>query len=245
MSFSLLRERIRHSARESVRNGELTERGLARLTGFSQPHMHNVLKGVRILSTELADRLLRVLDLDVHDLAAGLSTTEPAFRSVPLIADIVGPGPASFCPHRISGHVSVPTHVACACACPVAAFVGDDFRLPQHLAPGDLVVIHRSEEFGSAIDPRAVYVVQSARGSRFTYVRRAGGKLFTCSGPYLRCPSGWEQISGPGEPSGNVLFGRVAWVSRQLLTLRRSAKPVTCEELRRKPPEFERLRPAS
>jgi hypothetical protein len=31
--------------RERVMNGEISERRLAQLTGISQPHMHNVLKG--------------------------------------------------------------------------------------------------------------------------------------------------------------------------------------------------------
>ncbi|MGP8243509.1 MAG: helix-turn-helix domain-containing protein, partial [Bryobacteraceae bacterium] len=51
-----------------VRNGELTERALARATGVSQPHIHNVLKGRRELSVEMADAILEALHLDAHDL---------------------------------------------------------------------------------------------------------------------------------------------------------------------------------
>jgi transcriptional regulator with XRE-family HTH domain len=50
-----------------VRSGDATERGLARLTGISQPHMHNVLKGKRLLSPEMADRVLAKLHLDLLD----------------------------------------------------------------------------------------------------------------------------------------------------------------------------------
>lgn len=53
---------------ERVRSGELTERGLAKLTGVSQPHIHNVLKGRRLFSVEAADTILRELRLDVLDL---------------------------------------------------------------------------------------------------------------------------------------------------------------------------------
>lgn len=51
-----------------VRNGEVTERGLSRLTGVSQPHIHNVLKGKRLLSLARADGILRQLHIDVLDL---------------------------------------------------------------------------------------------------------------------------------------------------------------------------------
>jgi plasmid maintenance system antidote protein VapI len=50
-----------------VRSGEATERGLARLTGVSQPHMHNVLKGKRLLSLEMADQVVGQMHLDLLD----------------------------------------------------------------------------------------------------------------------------------------------------------------------------------
>jgi plasmid maintenance system antidote protein VapI len=50
-----------------VRSGDATERGLARLTGVSQPHMHNVLKGKRLLSPEMADQIVGQLHLDLLD----------------------------------------------------------------------------------------------------------------------------------------------------------------------------------
>jgi plasmid maintenance system antidote protein VapI len=54
--------------RERVRSGQITERGLARLTHVSQPHIHNVLKGKRLLSAEMADQIMQHLRMDVLDL---------------------------------------------------------------------------------------------------------------------------------------------------------------------------------
>ena len=68
MDFRELYERLTHNLRERVRSGELTERGLARMTGVSQPHIHNVLKGKRVLSADKADAILRELGVDVLDL---------------------------------------------------------------------------------------------------------------------------------------------------------------------------------
>jgi hypothetical protein len=46
----------------------MSECGLARITGISQPHIHNVLKGSRLLSMDLADQMLRRLRMDLRDL---------------------------------------------------------------------------------------------------------------------------------------------------------------------------------
>lgn len=66
--FGELQRRLVTHLRERVRSGELTERGLARLTGVSQPHIHNVLKGKRMLSLNMTDAILHHLAVDLLDL---------------------------------------------------------------------------------------------------------------------------------------------------------------------------------
>ena len=68
MTFYDLQQCLLEELRQRVRSGAATERGLARLSGISQPHLHNVLKGKRILSFEKADEILVRLNLDVLDL---------------------------------------------------------------------------------------------------------------------------------------------------------------------------------
>jgi hypothetical protein len=68
MDFQQLHGRLVDHLQRRVRNGEMTERGLSRLTGVSQPHIHNVLKGKRLFSLSSADGILRQLRLDVLDL---------------------------------------------------------------------------------------------------------------------------------------------------------------------------------
>ena len=67
MNFADLKGRLTSRLQEHVRSGVVTERGLARATGISQPHIHNVLKGKRRLSSEFADEILRKLHLDLKD----------------------------------------------------------------------------------------------------------------------------------------------------------------------------------
>ncbi len=68
MTFRELHDRLLKELRERIRNGGVTERGLARITGISQPHIHNVLKGRRLLSADSADEVLRQLKIDLLDL---------------------------------------------------------------------------------------------------------------------------------------------------------------------------------
>ena len=68
MTFRHLEHLLVTELRERVRSGTATERGLARQAGISQPHMHNVLKGKRSFSMEMADHVLQALRLDVLDL---------------------------------------------------------------------------------------------------------------------------------------------------------------------------------
>jgi transcriptional regulator with XRE-family HTH domain len=68
MYFETLQTRLINAVNLRVRNGELTERRLARMIGISQPHMHNLLKGARILSPQMGDRILKKLRMSVLDL---------------------------------------------------------------------------------------------------------------------------------------------------------------------------------
>jgi transcriptional regulator with XRE-family HTH domain len=68
IDFEGLRRQLILNLRERVRTGEITERRLARVTGVSQPHLHNVLSGKRLLSIEMADQILRHLHLELLDL---------------------------------------------------------------------------------------------------------------------------------------------------------------------------------
>lgn len=68
MTFQDLHERLADHIAARVRRGEVTERGLARRSGISQPHLHNVLKSKRFFSLQSADLVMQELGLSVFDL---------------------------------------------------------------------------------------------------------------------------------------------------------------------------------
>ena len=68
MTFTDLHQLLLEELGQRVRSGAATERGLARLSGISQPHLHNVLKGKRKLSLNKADGVLHRLQIDLLQL---------------------------------------------------------------------------------------------------------------------------------------------------------------------------------
>lgn len=68
LTFHELHDRLIYHLNYCVQGGELSERGLAKRAGISQPHLHNVLKGKRLLSWKTADALLEEIQLDLFDL---------------------------------------------------------------------------------------------------------------------------------------------------------------------------------
>jgi len=68
VSFRDLQDRLISFVVMKIRNGEFTERRLARVLGVSQPQLHNVLKGARPLKPEFADCLCKHFEIGVVDL---------------------------------------------------------------------------------------------------------------------------------------------------------------------------------
>ncbi|MBK5290902.1 MAG: hypothetical protein JJE04_04305 [Acidobacteriia bacterium] len=75
-------ERIRAQVNWLINNGQVTERGLAKRTGISQPHIHNVLKGARNMTPEIADLMMRQMKISLLDLL-GDERAEVAVRKGP------------------------------------------------------------------------------------------------------------------------------------------------------------------
>jgi transcriptional regulator with XRE-family HTH domain len=70
MKFRDLQQRLLAHLREQIHYEEMTGRRLASITGISQAHINNVLKGRRPLSLDTADEILSHLHLDVRDFIA-------------------------------------------------------------------------------------------------------------------------------------------------------------------------------
>jgi hypothetical protein len=90
LGFDELRQRLIRFVVGKIRDGEFTERGLARQLGVSQPQLHNVLKGARVLKPELGDTLLSHLGMTLLDL---LSPRELNAASLAIAASLAWRAP--------------------------------------------------------------------------------------------------------------------------------------------------------
>jgi hypothetical protein len=77
LNFHDLQRRLISFVVTKIRNGEFTERGLSRVLGVSQSHLHNVLKGVRPLKPEFADCLLEHFEIGILDLVESQEWAAP------------------------------------------------------------------------------------------------------------------------------------------------------------------------
>ncbi|MCC6262678.1 MAG: helix-turn-helix transcriptional regulator [Bryobacterales bacterium] len=157
MGFNQLLNRLLHEARLRIRNGQLTESRLARLSGVSQPHMHHILMGKRGLQVAVTDRLLAALALDVSDLVEAVplsqasqeaadSSTRPLAHAehtvlAPMLAGLIGagfPSPTAMHPPK---YLPLPRREIPADRALSAARLAHDPTLEPHFLRDDLVVI--------------------------------------------------------------------------------------------------------
>lgn len=221
--FEGLQGRLVSALQSRLRNGELTERRLARLTGISQPHIHNVLKGRRILSLRAADIILRKIGLSVLDLLraeapTGRFCTDCGIRGrvveVPVLAGWLGPGlPLP----RERGGVELypfPCTFLTAVEEPVVARLAWDPLMRLRFGDGDLVLLDRSRTRRTEPSSGALYLVNRRGEGLIRHVSRPREDLVIirgedAAGPSEAIPLGWLHLL-------DVVQARVCWIGRFL-----------------------------
>ncbi|MDZ7637957.1 MAG: helix-turn-helix transcriptional regulator [Bryobacterales bacterium] len=194
MAFEQLLEKLLQHVRLRVRNGQLTERGLARLAGISQPHIHHILSGKRGLSPANADRLLAALSIDIADLLgeepgvlAAVASENDSSRwpgriepplLVPMLDGLIGPGFPAPLPMARPKYLPVPPREIPRNCVLYAARLAYDPSLEPLLLSDDLVVIALKplpETMQSEIDD--LLQVRESAGSWLVRNPREDGRL--------------------------------------------------------------------
>jgi hypothetical protein len=214
--FHELHGRLIDVARERIRAGRLTERGLARMCGLSQPHMHNALKNIRSLSLGSADRLMQALDIHAADLMWRVSTElEVAVRAVPIIRSRIGPGAdASFSVYQ--GYIPLPQSLLKGVVDPLAARLGPDLVMPEALAAHDLVLLDQNPQARAAPGGRTFWVVSEGDGLRVRYLRMGGTRLYVANEVTLEDPPKWNSVPLQGRNILDIVRARIVWMGREM-----------------------------
>jgi transcriptional regulator with XRE-family HTH domain len=219
MDFRLLQLRLVSHIRARVRNGELSERGLARLSGVSQPHIHNVLKGTRLLSAEMADQMLQRLRIDLVELLTAEETGAPPreappdsslIRAAGILDGWIGrehPYPQTVGRERYP----FPAAVLDPLVSPVAARLAPDALRGPLFAERSLVLLNRSEEVRRNPDKEGHFAVDLSGGGSIEYGMPGGS--FPCGFARPICGGRFDcRTCNPLD----VVRGRVSLVVRHL-----------------------------
>jgi len=222
LTFEDAQRTLLAGVRDRIRNGELTERRFARLIGISQPHAHNVLKGVRKLSPQVCDAILRFFHMSLLDLASLNEFNlylqrkiEERYPEVPFLETPVGPGMPW--PAGMDRQKSFPLPFPSVIAPPnlVMANLLADPEMYSTFSGYDIALLDTSELQRLEITPEGLYIVDRGNEAVARYVRPGARVHYAISDLSLPVPANWERLAVPARERTSVIRARVQWMGRE------------------------------
>jgi len=217
MNLAELQQALIAVAQTRIRSGHLSVRGLARLSGVSQPHLHHALKNLRTLSTESADRLMRALNLSTEDLIWEASGgAAGGLKPVPVSRTRLGPA-FDTALDATKGTMPFPVGLVERLVNPIAARLAPDLAMPKALRAGDMVLLDQSPLVRSHPSGTGIWVVSLYGSMVVRYVRKGGdSRLYVVTEQNLGDPSLWRSVPGPKQSILEVVRARVVWFGREV-----------------------------
>jgi transcriptional regulator with XRE-family HTH domain len=222
LTFQDAQFRLLTLVRERIHNGELTERGLARRIGISQPHAHNVLKGVRNLSPEIFDSLLRYLHLSLLDLAPDTELevilekrrTLRRRPQIPFLASRIGPGLEW--PRQTSWQERFPLPFPASIARPtfVMARLKPDPEMRRTTGGYGVAILDLSDRSRNNVSPGGLYVIEREGEALLRFVRQGSRDYYLLSDLNQDLPEQWQRIEAPAG-AADFIRARVFWLGRE------------------------------
>ena len=227
MVFEHLETRLLDLVKDRICQGEITVRALARLSGISQPHLHNVLKGTKTLSRESCDLLLRSVRLSVLDLVTEeelrsqfekLSTPREILYEKPLLAGLVGPGHPWPATMNWPDRVRIPILPSRSTKDLVVFRLGEDAEMPTSLHGCNIAAADTSIAARERPLPVGLYVVNRGEDTVLRYVRRGWQALYLIRDGEQEQGACWQALSYGAncDPRAitDILLGQVCWLGR-------------------------------
>jgi transcriptional regulator with XRE-family HTH domain len=223
LTFQDAQLRLLAYVRGRIQSGELTERGFARRIGISQPHVHNVLKGVRNLSPEVFDITLKYFHLSILDLApqnelesslAKRRASEPS-AEIPFLASSVGPDRPW--PTAINWRRSFPVPVLPWNVRPdwVMAELAVDSRMLLTIGDFDIAFLDTSEEARHELSANRLYVVDRPDGTLLRFIRPGGRGSYLADDASIDKPMEWERLDVSPAELREIVKACVRWLGRE------------------------------
>ncbi|HLG99521.1 MAG TPA: hypothetical protein VKX49_24650 [Bryobacteraceae bacterium] len=223
MTYQDAQARLLAYVQDRIHNGEVTERRLARQIGISQPHVHNVLKGVRSLSPEIFDSLLAQFQLSLLDLAP-IEDLQDSLRrrhaleqaaDVAFLAGLVGPGNGWITVIDRKHHFPLPFPSTTSPPGLVMAHLTNDPAMAATLAGADIALLDTSEPQRADLVPDGVYVVSRGHEAVLRYIRPGWRKYYLPTDANLDQPVAWYNIRVSKQELFEMIKARVRWLGRE------------------------------
>lgn len=186
---------------------------MARATGVSQPHLHNILKGIRSLPPELADQLIALAGFNLpHLMETNGSLVEPGIHAP--IAKMAG----NLVEKEILTNISGMDRSGFA----TFQLLSDAAMEPRFLA-GDIVYYQPAALARTQLNAHAAYLVSLNNHILVRYLRMGGKRLYLVSEDNIRDPMRWDYVSLADRHILEIVRGRIVWICRKVETLEAGA----------------------
>ncbi|HTW65141.1 MAG TPA: helix-turn-helix transcriptional regulator [Bryobacteraceae bacterium] len=223
MTFQNAQLNLLAYVRGQIRNGELTERGFARLIGISQPHVHNVLKGVRNFSPEILDLALKYLHLSLLDLVpeeqveAHLRARRAQRHSAeaPFLDQPIGPGMPWPSGLNLRRKLPLPFPSFESPANLVMAPLIPDPSMQSLLGSSDVALLDLSPNQPSALVPEGLFVVERRNEAILRYIRPGARRYYLATAETLNTPAYWEILPLNTSGMAAAVKARVRWIGEE------------------------------
>jgi len=223
VTFHDTHERLLAHLRERVRNGELTERALARKLGISQPHVNNVLRGRRKLSQEVADLLLNFFHVSLLDLYCdGELRTNLRARlpdgcgpgSAPVLKNAIGPG-KNWLGTMDGGRRYYWPSASAGTATAVFARLLPEAGMRVTLSCCDMALLDTSIAARIADAPDGVFVINRGSDTLVRWIRGGFRALYLADEVNLDQPRQWEKLPMVESERPEFVKARVLWLGAE------------------------------
>jgi transcriptional regulator with XRE-family HTH domain len=208
--------------RERIQNGDLTERGLARRIGISQPHVHNVLSGVRNLSPEILDCILEHFQMSLLDLATAEELEANLRRralertaDAAVLAGTIGPGMPWTASVEHRARFPLPFRSLVPPPDLVMARLGADSEMSTTLAGDDMALLDISEPRRREIVPEGLYVICRGHEAVLRYIHPGAHSYYLSTDSNQNEPICWEPLRVTIEELFGAVQARVRWLGRE------------------------------
>lgn len=218
MNVATWENRLLDHLRDLVRRGEITESALARLLGYSQPQVHNVLKGERRLTPDFADVVLRQLNMQIEDLLPERrEKSDSRFREVHILKGAIAAGQPFPLERNWSGARVFTEEFLSRYKDPILVKVGkaENSMLPT-IQPNDLLLLDQAEERRSNPRMTRIYAVSLEEGGTIKRCEVVGRELVIMPENMQQRSFSPRTVPLADRDLLEIVRGEVVWIGREL-----------------------------